>query len=241
MIRCACRWALSTAAIVCTLSLGASARAALTTPGSPAAIHHRHAIRRLARRTSHPARIQTASAVAPPAAPAAPPAPPRPTDMAPQPATVTLRNGRLTVVANNSDLGQILRTIASDGGMTVSGFSNTARVFGVYGPGAPGDVLTDLLSGSGYNFIMSGETASGAPRELVLTAQTGGPYVPAPSSDQDNEAGPPPWQKTFGPGALPHVPPSQYPNQMTPQERMQQHIEQLQRLRQPFAQQPQQQ
>ncbi|HEY5029680.1 MAG TPA: hypothetical protein VIK39_14815, partial [Candidatus Angelobacter sp.] len=97
--------------------------------------------------------------------------PPFPTDAAAHPAAVKLRNGKLTIEANNSDLGQILQNLASISGMTINGLNKGPRVFGVYGPGNSREVLRDLLVGSGYNFIMVGDGAQGAPRELLLTPQ----------------------------------------------------------------------
>ena len=84
----------------------------------------------------------------------------------PRPAKVTLTNGTLTVEANNSDLSQILKKVADDSGMVIEGSIKSIRVYGVYGPLNPFDVLTTLLTGSGYNFTMFGVTHQGAPREF---------------------------------------------------------------------------
>ncbi len=102
---------------------------------------------------------------------------PSPSDQATQPAAVTLRDGKLTVEANNSDLDQILRELAGISGMTINGLGKGPRIFGVYGPGNSRDVLTDLLLGTGYNFIMVGGTADGTPRELRLTAENDAPAI----------------------------------------------------------------
>lgn len=115
-----------------------------------------------------------------------------PSDAAPQPATVSFQNGSLTVNANNSDLTQILRKVADISGMSIDGLNKSARVFGVYGPGDPSQVLTEILSDSGYNFVMVGNTADGAPRQLLLTAKNGGtpgiaptpPFAAAPGAAQ---------------------------------------------------------
>lgn len=115
-----------------------------------------------------------------------------PSDAAPQPATVSFQNGSLSVNANNSDLTQILRKIADISGMNIDGLNKSARVFGVYGPGDPSQVLTEILSDSGYNFVMVGNTADGAPRQLLLTAKNGStpgiapapPFAAAPGAAQ---------------------------------------------------------
>ena len=99
--------------------------------------------------------------------------PPNPFDASPQPATVTLKNGELTIKANNSDLGQILRSLSDLSGMAIEGLDTSDRIFGMYGPGNPSEVLTALLSGSRYNFVIVGDRSNGAPRRLLLTAKTG--------------------------------------------------------------------
>lgn len=118
-------------------------------------------------------------------------APLPPADASPGPATVSLKNRELTVEANNSDLDQILHQIAAISGMTILGPGPSARVFGVYGPGNPSDVLAHLLAGSGYNFAMAGRTADGAPGELLLTVKNNAP-LPAPSTPPPAAATPPP-------------------------------------------------
>ncbi|MBA2682101.1 MAG: hypothetical protein H0U76_27375 [Ktedonobacteraceae bacterium] len=86
-------------------------------------------------------------------------------------AIVSLKNGKLTIEANNSDLTQILQKIADISGMTIDGLNKNTRVFGVYGPGNPSDILTKLLVGCDYNFMMVGKTEDGAPRQLLFLSQ----------------------------------------------------------------------
>ncbi len=103
-----------------------------------------------------------------------------PSEAAAQPATVNLKDGKLTIDANNSELSQILQNVASMSGMTIEGLDKSTRVFGVFGPGNPHDVLTQLLEGSGYDFIMVGNEANDAPRQLLLTAQNNTAPSPTP-------------------------------------------------------------
>lgn len=117
---------------------------------------------------------------------------PPPSSQAIQPATVTLRDGKVTVAANNSNLTQILHDLANISGMTINGLDKGPRIFGVYGPGNARDVLTDLLAGSGYNYIIVGGANEGTPRELILTAQIGNapaiaPVHPTTVSSADRE------------------------------------------------------
>jgi hypothetical protein len=97
-----------------------------------------------------------------------------------QPATVTLDGGKLSVTANNSSLTGILHQLASASGMTIDGLDKDMRVFGTYGPGNPRDILGTLLDGAGYNVMMVGDTASGTPRQLVLTVRNNAPITPEP-------------------------------------------------------------
>jgi hypothetical protein len=139
-------------------------------------------------------------------------------DMATQPASVRLRDGKLTVDANDSDLSQILRDLANISGMTIKGLNKGPRVFGVYGPGNMRDILTELLVGSGYNFIMMGGAVDGTPRELVLTSRTNiaPALIPAnprfaPPTNQDEAEHPeletdPSASNALGPGAISPAP-----------------------------------
>ncbi len=150
-----------------------------------------------------------------------------------RPAKVILKNGLLTVESNNSDLGQILKEIASISGMTVEGSIRSVHVFGMYGPGDTRDVLTDLLRGLGYNFMMVGATRDGTPRELDLTPQSGG-SAPAPSPPSTSTASQPqqtmPDEDAPGPGAILHVPPA---GPDDPQDRVRQNLQRLRDMRNP--------
>lgn len=169
-----------------------------------------------------------------------------PSDAVAKPATVVLKDGNLTVKANNSDLSQILRDIADASGMTIDGTGKSARVFGVYGPGDPRDVLSALLADSGSNFMMVGDAREGAPRELVLTAQSdhpppasaGAAPTSAAPADHEESAEEPSEENQLGPGAITHVPP---PGSQDPQDRMQQRLQRLEQMHQQQMQQEQQQ
>lgn len=167
-----------------------------------------------------------------PAAPSAPPA---------VPPKVSLADGKLTVDANNSDLSAILQDVAHAGGMTIDGLGKTNRVFGVYGPGAPRDVIAELLAGAGYNFVMLGGANGAVPRELVLTAQSSAPLAnpPAPSSNDDqSDDSDSAYRQPPPPGAILHPRPLQPDD---PQSRMQQRLQNLHEMQQRLQQQDQQQ
>ncbi|MGB7191714.1 MAG: hypothetical protein WBD10_16375 [Acidobacteriaceae bacterium] len=141
---------------------------------------------------AQPAAKPTKPSPAVPAKPAANATAPSILNQAAQPAKVSLASGKLTVEAHNSNLSDILRQIAKAGSMKIDGLPANAaaqRIFGQYGPGTPREVLTDLLTGSGYNIVMAGLTPSGTPRELSLSLRAAG-GAPSPATqpaEQDQE------------------------------------------------------
>jgi hypothetical protein len=87
----------------------------------------------------------------------------------------------LTISAENASLNQILVEISRQTGMKVTGGVTEERVYGEYGPGAPGPVLASLLLGTGSNMLLK-ENAANGPVELELTPRLGGVTPPGPSS-----------------------------------------------------------
>lgn len=148
----------------------------------------------------------------------APPAPPQ--AVSPHPAAVTMKDGTLTVKANNSDLGQILRDVSRESGMVLEGPVRDVRVYGNYGPENPSAILTELLAGLGYNILMVGSAREGAPGKLILSARVGGPSPPDTTPQKIEEP-------QLGPGAIAHPPPSQPDD---PQVRAQQNLQRLQQM-----------
>ena len=169
------------------------------------------------------------------------PTPPQPTGVAPsmlqqpaQDAQIVFADGNLSIHADNSSLAAILHQVASNSGMKIEGLGSDERVFGNFGPGAPRDVLADLLAGTAYNQVLLGDLSNGAPRELILTPATRGGGViqsPAPQVNPDEASNEPetpdvpqpPQAEVPPPGTTP--PPT--PGVRTPQ----QLFEQLQRMR----------
>jgi hypothetical protein len=178
-------------------------------------------------------------AVAPTLTPAAPTQPLNMLEQPPGEAQVAFAGDQLAIHADNSSLAAILRQVAADSGMKITGLSSDERVFGRFGPGAPRDVLAELLNGTAYNLVLIGDSSKGAPRELILTplARAGTPAPAAMAASQtvpdetanepDNPDGPPP---------PPEVPP---PASAVPQgvRTPQQLFEQLQQMRQAQQQQ----
>ncbi len=175
------------------------------------------------------------------------PAQPQSLNMLQQPAReaqVVFTGDRLSIQADNASLSAILHKIAADSGMKITGLGSDERVFGTFGPGAPRDVLADLLNGAAYNLVLVGDSSMGAPRELILTpeARSGAPASPSAPAQQaasDDSAGND--QDTADGPAPPDVPPpaATSPANAPPAgvRTPQQLFEQLQRMRQAQQQQ----
>lgn len=170
-------------------------------------------------------------------------------DQPSEPAKVDLKAGKLTVRAANSSLSDILRQVSKASGMKIEGLQagKDQRVFGIYGPGTPRDVLSDLLDGSGYNVMMLGQMPSGVPRQLALTSRTAPGAAPNPpqqaatdnsQDDSQDDSQPTQYpddqQNNYAP---PQGPPEMRNGLRTPQ----QILQELQRMHQQQQQEQQQQ
>lgn len=93
------------------------------------------------------------------------------------PAKVSFRDGLLTISAENSTLGEILRDVRKLTGASIEipqGSGANERVVAHFGPGAPRDVLVGLLNGSSFNYVMIGSNSdSSAVSTVILTAKSG--------------------------------------------------------------------
>jgi hypothetical protein len=92
------------------------------------------------------------------------------------PPQVNYQNGLLTIVAQNSTLGDILNAVRSRTGAAVDipPADTSERVIGQLGPGPARDVLTQLLNGSSFNYVMTSPGSDpGALAHLVLIPRVG--------------------------------------------------------------------
>ncbi|HWG22348.1 MAG TPA: hypothetical protein VG225_17620 [Terracidiphilus sp.] len=188
-----------------------------------------------------------------PAEPPTPQAPQWPVNDAPTQPSVTWDSQGLHIAATNASLSRILAEVSTETGAKIEGLAGDERVFGNYGPGNANDVLSQLLHGSSYDFLLLGDQGQGTPREVILSPRNsaagapGSPDInrpnPEPAQDDDNgqesDEGQPfqppqpiqaPQRPNMGQPFNPRAP-------MTPQERMQQ----MQQMRQQQLQQQQQQ
>ena len=152
--------------------------------------------------TTRPATAAQPANVAQPTNPAQPtpqpiePAIPlTPSQLPPNRAQVTYNAGILSVSADNASLNQILRQIATDTGIKITGGVRDERVFGQYGPAAPDQILSALLDGTGSNMVLV-HRESPQQTELILTPRQGGPTPPNPNAaafnDRDDDEPEPP-------------------------------------------------
>jgi hypothetical protein len=83
----------------------------------------------------------------------------------------------LTITARNSTLGDVLTAVRRKTGASVEiPPASNERVVGQFGPGAPRDVMAQLLNGSHYDYLLMGSPADpGALKKIVLTVRATGP------------------------------------------------------------------
>jgi len=95
---------------------------------------------------------------------------------------VTYANGQLTINAENLTLAALLKLIAEKTGAVIDLPPGTGheRIFEHAGPGKPNDVLTQLLNGSHFNFVIvnSPQDPNASRRARVLLRRRGPKFLP---------------------------------------------------------------
>lgn len=91
--------------------------------------------------------------------------------------TVIFENGKLTIIANNATLGDILTIVGQKTGAVIDVPGEASeRVVSQLGPGLPRDVVASLLNGSHFNYVLLGSEADvNAVSRVVLTAKSDHP------------------------------------------------------------------
>src|SRR5438128_562778 len=90
--------------------------------------------------------VQTQPAPTPPPAPVPPPLTPEQGPSSPP--EVSFQGGQLTILARNSTMGDVLNAVKQRTGAAVEmPLVSSERVVGKFGPGAPRDVMAQLLNG----------------------------------------------------------------------------------------------
>lgn len=159
-------------------------------PAAPQTLHskasaHSH--------SSHSKKHGTASRSKPAAAIPQPAPPLPPVQQSAQQAKIQFHQGTLSIDAQNSSLKEILNQVSHQTGLEIDGLDHDERIYGQYGPDTVANTLTDLLDGSGYNYVMIGGGNGAPPTKLLLTANNGGPAATSsapPSSPPPNAAAP---------------------------------------------------
>ena len=96
--------------------------------------------------------------------------------------SVDFADGMLSIHANNASLSEVLFQIQKKTGAEIAIPAGTEqeRVAADFGPGTPSDVLSQLLNGSGLNFVVVGsESDPNALRSVLLSPK--GPNIPTPT------------------------------------------------------------
>jgi hypothetical protein len=117
------------------------------------------------------------------------------------PPQVSYQDKQLTIVAPNSTLADILRAVRKQTGADIEIPAAPERVVTHLGPGPARDVLSDLLNGSRFNYVLLGSPGNDAIlTRVVLVPKTGqdagAPPVPTPDGQPAAQAAntPPPDQ-----------------------------------------------
>ncbi|MBV9341666.1 MAG: hypothetical protein JO159_12360 [Acidobacteria bacterium] len=123
-----------------------------------------------------------------PAPATAPPAPPTPEQGPSLPPEVSYAGGQLTIVARNSTMADVLNAVRQKTGAAVEmPASSSERVVGRFGPGAPRDVMAQLLNGSHYDYVLLGSPADPAVlKKVVLMARASGPEAAPATAAAEN-------------------------------------------------------
>jgi hypothetical protein len=187
-----------------------------------------------------------------PATPPQPEMPKWPANHTPEQPSVSWNSQGLRIQAANASLSQILNEVSTQTGAKIEGLTGDERVFGEFGPGQPRDVLSQLLHGSGYDFLLLGSEPG--PLKVILSERhTGAPSQPNQAYNRPTPEGQPDEDQGIeapdADDAIQPQPPIQQPpppgqenpqGPMTPQQRMQlmqqQRQQQLQQLQQQYQQ-----
>jgi len=95
--------------------------------------------------------------------------------------SVQFANGLLSIHAKGATLSEVLFQVQKQTGAEIAIPSGTEqdRVAADFGPGPAGEVLGELLTGTGLNFVVVGsETDSKVLRSVILSRKSGGPDGP---------------------------------------------------------------
>ena len=109
------------------------------------------------------------------------------------PPQVSYHDNQLTIVAQNSTLGDILRAVHQQTGAIIDTPGNANdRVVVHLGPGPARDVLASLLNGSHFDYVMLGSAENPtAVAHVILTAKSSSQSAPVQQASAGQPAPPP--------------------------------------------------
>jgi hypothetical protein len=186
-----------------------------------------------------------------------PPLPLPPEKQPPTPPKVSFQDGLLTVESTNSRLGDILSSIRNKAGIQFEGMdSGVERVATKLGPAPADEVLSTLLQGSRFDYVILGHSGDPHSVERVLLSARGtapaiggniAPTKPQANEEEAEEAAteeqPPPELPPDGQAQVPQVPPqsltpASIPSGVPTPEQMLERIKEQQQKNQVGAQPP---
>ncbi|HUO61312.1 MAG TPA: hypothetical protein VMU24_11635 [Candidatus Acidoferrales bacterium] len=97
---------------------------------------------------------------------------------------VTMQNGLLSIDASNSNLSDVLAAVHRATGAVIDGAGSASeRVVVHLGPGRPNEVISSLLNGSRYDYVLLGSAQQpGAVTRVMLSVRQGGDQFPTPQA-----------------------------------------------------------
>lgn len=105
--------------------------------------------------------------------------------------SIQFANGSLSIHCNNATLSEVLFQIQKVTGaeITIPSGTEQQKVAGDFGPGSASDVLSDLLNGSGLNFVVVGsESDPNMLRSVILSRKDGDADAPGAFGEQYSPA-----------------------------------------------------
>ncbi len=144
---------------------------------------------------THPVHKVKKQPAAPPPLPSGPqgPVPQVPLDAIPAVAPqVSYENGQLTIIAPNSTLGDVLRSVRkyTAAEIEIPATANE-RVVTRLGPGPAREVMAELLNGSHFNYILLGSPEDANALVRVVLVPKSGPDTPGAEAAAKNDTPPP--------------------------------------------------
>jgi hypothetical protein len=187
---------------------------------------------------SHKVKVKASPPTPAPSAPPPAPVALNPEQMPPAPPQVTYQNGLLTIVADNSTLSDILHAVAARTGATIDAPPNLTgqRVAARLGPGAPQDVMADLLSGLDY-IVVGASNDPNAIRSIIVSPNSGSAppsgmsaaqVLPPPPTEPSETAEPEPAPQPEAQAQPPGEPGGKTPPQVKSPEQLLEELRKLQ-------------